>query len=732
MGKAQTAAADGSFELNLSPGKSYQLLLTHLGYQSKTINLPPCATPTLNLGTIALMPTATQLTEIQVVAQKPLIEQDIDKISYNVEADPESSTLTALEMLRKVPQLSVDANDNLQLNGKRDYQVLINGKPSSLVAQNPSEVFSNMPASMIKRIEVVTTPPSRYDAQGVGGVLNIITHQKSLKGYNGSVNASASNPKGLSYGGHTNAKLGVFNLSANGGGQERASPTSYRRTFREDYIRQNRLEQANTSRNSSHSQHLSGEAGFEPNAQHQMSVSYGLNRGQSDNASVQQAKVRGSAGELKQAYQNLNAGHNAQAGYDLGLNYQHSFKKHEAQLLTVAYKASTNVSRNSTDFSVLPLLNYQGQVSNTHNDDRTSEQTLQLDYVQPIKNQTLELGLKTSSQRNGSDYFYQTRDSLTDAFVLDPRLSNTFRYEQAIHAAYASLILKKHKWRLQAGSRLEITRLDADFRTSGTLARQHYANLVPSLTVARQLKEASTLNASYTQRLQRPDLSLLNPYVDLTDPQNISYGNPGLQPTTTHVVSLGFNTLVKTTSLNVSLAHDFTASAIQQFTTLGDDSVARTTWVNGGWNQRTALALSGNTTLFGKLTLGANSTLAHVGFSSTLGGRLHTNQGYALQASANASYRLGKTWRTSGNVGYTSPGILLQGRGAVTVWNTMTVNKDLLKNNKARLSLSVSSPFQHYRRTASELTDATFTQRQQARVVLRRFTVGFTYRFSKI
>ncbi|MFC7666723.1 outer membrane beta-barrel protein [Hymenobacter humi] len=170
----------------------------------------------------------------------------------------------------------------------------------------------------------------------------------------------------------------------------------------------------------------------------------------------------------------------------MGLNYQHNFKNNDARLLTLAYKASTNTSLNSSDFSVLPLLNYQGRVSNTRNDDRTREQTLQLDYVQPIGKQTLEMGLKASFERNGSNYFYQTRDSLTDVFVLDPRLSNNFSYEQAIQAAYSSLIIKKNKWRLQAGGRLEITRLDADFRTSGTLARQHYTNLVPSLNISRQ------------------------------------------------------------------------------------------------------------------------------------------------------------------------------------------------------------------------------------------------------
>jgi outer membrane receptor protein involved in Fe transport len=371
-------------------------------------------------------------------------------------------------------------------------------------------------------------------------------------------------------------------------------------------------------------------------------------------------------------------------------------------------------------------------VSTTTNDDRTREHTLQLDYVQPLGKQILELGLKTSFQRNSSDYFYLTQDSLTDMFVLDPRLSNQFTYQQVIPAAYISFTVRKEEWRLQTGARLEQTRVAAAFKSTGTFARQQYTNLVPSISVSRRFAKASTLTASYTQRLQRPALDLLNPYVDQTDPQNLYYGNPGLHSTASHSITLGFNSFVKSTSVNASISHDFTASAIQQLTTLGVDSVARTTSANGGQDQRSTLAVSSNTTLWRKLTVGATSSVVHVRLSSTLSGQARTNAGYTAQASANASYRVGKTWCTSGSVGYASPGILVQGRGAGTLWHTVAVNKDLLKNNQARVSLSVSSPFQHYRRTVSELTDATFAQRQQARVIMRRFTVGFTYRFSKI
>ncbi|GAB3235463.1 outer membrane beta-barrel family protein [Hymenobacter seoulensis] len=727
-----TSGTNGSFALEIILSQNTQLTFTYLGYRPKTILVPAASTSVLDLGTIHLAVIPTQLKEVQILAAKALIERDLDKLIYNVEADPERSTLSALDMLRKVPLLTLDADDALQLNGTSNYRILINGQPSALFAQSPSDAFRSMPADMIKQIEVITNPPARYDAQGTGGIINIITYKKNLSGYNGSVTLGASNPNGWNLSAATSAKVGKFNLAGNLGLTTQNSPTAQHSSLREDRLQLNSLTQTGTSNNHSDGQHMGGEIGYELGTQTQLSISYGRSRSRNENSSAQEAALRNSQDELTQAYRNLNNGTNGWLGYDAGLNYQHSFKNNEVRQLSMAYKLSANTGSGSTDFALQSLLNYKDQVSSTSNQEHTREQSLQADYVQPLGKQTLELGLKTALQGNSSDYLYKMLDVQTNTFALDPALSNRYSYEQRIHAAYTSLSLRKNNWGLKAGARLELTNIDARFESVQTAAQQAYSNLIPSISVSRRLGGSGMCNLSYTQRLERPGLYYLNPYVDITDPRNISYGNPGLVPTTSHVLNLGFNTFLKSTSFNADLFHQFTNNSIQQLTTLGTDSVARTTFANVGQNRTYGLTLSSNTTLFKKLNLSLSGGTAYTELTSIVAGRPQNNKGITYNASGNTSYRFGKDWRASGNISYTSSRIVLQGKTSGYSWSSLAVNKEFLKNKKARASFSVSSPFQKYRQTSREIIGPTFRQQQESSVIIRRYTLALTYRFIKI
>jgi outer membrane receptor protein involved in Fe transport len=378
------------------------------------------------------------------------------------------------------------------------------------------------------------------------------------------------------------------------------------------------------------------------------------------------------------------------------------------------------------------LLNYTGRISQTSNEGSTREQTLQADYVQPIGKQTLEVGLKSNFRYNTSDYFYQNQDPETGAFVLDPRMSNNFDYRQDIHAAYASFSLQMQNWGLRIGGRLEETFVEANFSSSDTTARQHYQNLIPNLNLSRKLKGSSSVRVSYAQRLERPSLFHINPYVNLTDPRNISYGNPALDPAINHVVNLAFSTYKQGTSINAGLSHQFTNNSIQYLTTLGEDTVARSTFANIGRRQTYGLTLGGNTTLFKKLNLNINTSANYVDLQSTRQGQPQQNTGITWNASGNVSYRLYNTWRLSSNVGYTSPQVLLQGKSASFVSNNFSVNKELMKNNKASLSVSIRNPFQKYRRFLSEVNDPAFHQWQESYSVIRQYNATFNYRFGKV
>ncbi|HJP64549.1 MAG TPA: carboxypeptidase regulatory-like domain-containing protein, partial [Mucilaginibacter sp.] len=178
---------NGSFSLTVPEGKKYQVTFVFIGYATKTVQLSGTGKE-INVGKVTLFATSKQLQDVSITAVKPLVKQEIDRISYDVQADPETKTQNVLDMLRKVPLVTVDASDNIQLKGSGNYKILINGKPSSLVAHNPSDVFKSMPASSIQKIEVITTPPAKYDAEGLTGIINIITNKKVDQGYNGNIN----------------------------------------------------------------------------------------------------------------------------------------------------------------------------------------------------------------------------------------------------------------------------------------------------------------------------------------------------------------------------------------------------------------------------------------------------------------------------------------------------------------------------------------------------------------
>jgi ferric enterobactin receptor len=722
----------GAFEINNLIPRQYQLTLSYVGYKTKTITLPLFTSSTIDLGIIVLAPTATELNEVQVTVQRPLVEQQIDKLTYHVEAYPEANILNSLDLLRKVPLLAVDAEDNLLLNGQDKLLILVNGKRSSLFSGNPTDALKGLPASAIKRVEVISSPSARYEAAGAGGIINIVTHKKNISGYNGAINLGASNPSGYSGSSNVMASAGKFGLSGRYSNTYSTSPASRSYLYREDIVRGNRLEQAGTGSGQARSQNLGAELTFELSPQDQITASYSRTRSKGRNEYLQQVTQLNAAGQQTEAFLNSNQSFNHTSGQDLNLDYQRSFKNNERRQLSFSLNLLQSDNESASAFALRPLLNYSGRESTTGYDDRSSEYSVQADYTQPLGRHSLEVGARSAREESNSDFFYQNLDSETGLFMLDTLQSNSFDYHQQIHGAYMSLDLQLGKWGIRTGARIEEARLDARFRSSGTRAEQHYRNLFPNLSLSRLLRESGTLRLSYSQRIERPSLYYLDPYVDLTDPNNISYGNPQLEPATSHALQLEYNMYVKSTTVSSSLFHHFTNNSIQSFTTLREDSVARTTFGNTGQNRNYGLAWGITTTWFQKLSLNLNGRAQYVHFTNQIEGQMRDSKGFNYQLQGNSSYRFGKNWRASGNISYNSPNVLLQGRTVGYIWSAVSLNKQFMKDQKASLSLSVRSPLQKYRRTASQLSSETFFQHRESLNILRQYNLAFSYRFSKL
>ncbi|WP_299821138.1 outer membrane beta-barrel protein [uncultured Pontibacter sp.] len=727
---------NGYFEVAGLPEKNYEVILTYVGYRTQVIKVPAFAPgkTTADLGKILMVSTANKLKEVEVVTEKLLITQDVDKLSYNVDADPESKTMNALDMLRKVPLLSVDGDDNIKLNGNSNYKVLINGKESSLFANSPKDVFKSMPANSIKNIEVITNPPSKYEAEGVGGIINIITHKKAPGGYNGSVSGNIRSPRGSYGGGYLTAKVGKFGASVYGGLSDYYSPKSSNNYTREDFIYQTILDQQGHSTNEGKFRYLSGELSFELDTLNLFTANFNMNQSNGGYEQEQLVKNNQTDGTPISSYRRLNLGDQAWFGNEVGLDYQRTFKRSKEQLLTLSYKYGQNGNESFTDFSLIPLLSYPGSKNKTENNGATTEQTFQIDYVQPVKKHALEVGVKTILRDINSDFYYQTFDAEQNRYITDASRTNNFEYNQDIYAAYTSMNLKKDKWGLRVGARLEETKVDANFKSTGTLTDQDYFNLIPNIALSRSLPKMSNIKLSYTQRIERPSLWYINPYVNEVDPKNISYGNENLKAATSNVFNLSYNTFVKGVSINTGISHTFTNSSIQQYTFLRSiDTVSVTTFGNIGKNHTTGINLSTNATFLKKITLNLNGAVNYVQLQSTLNDRPVDNDGITANIYGNLSYKFEKGWRASGNIGVYSSDVLLQGRSASYMFNSLSATKQFLKDNKASVTLSLSSPFQKTRRWFTEIDEpGRFRSEQESYFVNRRLTMSFNYRFGKL
>jgi outer membrane receptor protein involved in Fe transport len=726
---------NGEFTFSGLVIKPYEVVVSYVGFQTEIIKVENLSATNLKveLPVIKLQANTKQLKEVEVTTQKILVTQDIDKISYDVEADPESKDETVLNMMRKVPLLTVDADDNVQLKGSSSYKILVNGKSSGLFANNPKDVLKSMPASSIKKIEVITNPPAKYEAEGVGGIINIITNKKMPGGYNGSVNAGLRSPFAYNAGAYLTVKTGKFGFSGNYGSNSWASPVNRNNFIRTDKTDGTQLTQNGEGKNSGLNQYGSAQASFEFDSLNLLTANYSAYNGHDDNKMDLQVALEDANENFLQKYRRQNKSSEGWNGFDIGLDYQRGFVKSADQLLTLSYKYNLGGNKALTDFNYIPEINYEAQTGKTQNRSQEGEHTVQADYVQPFGKNTLEVGAKSITRLNSSTYFYSVLNPENGEFEINPAQSNDFSYHQDIYAGYLSLNLKKNNWGLKLGSRLEETKVNATFTTSETAAKQDYFNLIPSAALSRKLTETQDLKFSYTQRLQRPGLWLLNPYTDSTDKKNISYGNPGLDATTSHSFELGHSTFIKNSSFNSSIFYTFTNNAIQQYTTqIEGTDVLATTFENLGKEQNLGLSLNSSLNLTKKLNLSLNTNVNYIALSSMVNGQEVQNNGVTGNIYGYGSYKFEKNWRFNSNAGYFSRNVLLQGRSGGYFYSSFSLGKTFLKDDKATFSLTASNPFQKYRTWKNTLDDAAFSQQQQSIHQIRRFGFSLSYKFGKL
>jgi hypothetical protein len=726
--RAVASKDNGTFIVKAAPDRSYQLALVFIGYKNKTVNVA-VGDHDADLGKVLMLPTSKGLKEVSIVATKPLVKQEIDRISYDVQADPETKTQNVLDMLRKVPLLTVDASDNIQLKGNSNYKILINGKESSLVAHNPSDVFKSMPASSIQKIEVITTPPAKYDAEGLTGIINIITNKKVDQGYNASVNMRYNSVYGPGGGVSLNLKEGKFGFSMYSGGSDRRAVQNNSKTSLQTFGNfPSDLEQSSTGVNTGHFLYTSEQLSYEIDTLNLITATIDANGAKFNNNNSLFSQTFDPSGLLTQSYRQQSLNSNSWNGFDVGFNYQLGFKSSKDRLLTLSYKYSNSPNSIDGNIDVFDRYNYGVPSLQQLNKTGTREHTFQADYVHPLKKLNIEGGLKAILRNNFSNFNTGDLDTVTHAYVDNTADDNDFNYKQDIYSFYNTYQLNLDKWAFKGGVRIENTVVHADFVTVNTPVNQNYTNVIPSISVQRKFK-GSSINFGFTNRIQRPGINQLNPFVDSLNTKFISTGNPNLRPVLNHNFEFNYSKFGKG-YVNIGLSYSFANNTIQNVTKLLD-TVTYTTYQNVGSDKNLGANVSINYPITLRLNLNLNSSVSYVFLRGFINGELYSNEGTQGYAFAYAGYKFGDTWRAGVNGGFYTANVLLQGKSNAYIFSSISASKDFLKK-KASLYLSVNNPFTKYNTYHSYTRDVNFYQYSQSQSPFRTINIGFSYRFGKL
>lgn len=728
--KSSLTKDDGSFEIKGSTDRSYALALAFIGYTSKIIGIPGNEAD-VKLGKMLLRASTRQLSDVAIVAARPLMKQEVDRISYDVAADPEGKSITALDMMRKVPLLTVDASDNIQLKGSGNYKILINGKESALMAKNPSDVLRSMPATNILKIEVITTPPAKYDAEGLAGIINIITVKNADQGYNIGVNTRYNTIWGAGLNLNSTVKEGKFGFSGYAGlGKQNKNSNPYTNT--QNFFADNSvLSQTGINTYAGHYKYGEGDFSYEIDSLNLLTASVDFDGGTNSQDNNGLTQTKNSSFLITNQYIQNSVNNSTSTGFDASVNFQLGFKKSKEQLLTLSYKYMYSPNDQNTqnlfsDFVGHPQPNYR-----QYNNSGSREQTIQVDYAQPFKKFSLEAGGKAIFRDNFSNFQSDTLLSGTqDQYQLNQDQTNDFNYHQNVYSLYNSYQLKLDKWTGKAGLRLERTTIDADFTSSGSVLNTGYNNLIPSVSIQRQLKNSS-INVGFTERIQRPDITQLNPFVDSSNPQFVNTGNPNLKPELNHVFELNYSRF-STGSINVGLSYSFSNNSIQNVTSYDTASkITNSTYQNVGSNQTLGLNVNTNYPLTKQMSLNINGLINQVWLKGFYNGGQYANNGFVGNMFVSLAYKFTSGYRIGTNTGYFSGNVNLQGKSTYFIFNQFLVSKELFNKN-ASISLMANNPYSKYWAGNSTTRTNDFYQVSNYNQTYRSFAFRISYKFGRL
>jgi outer membrane receptor protein involved in Fe transport len=732
----------GNFTVDHIAAGEYKVTVDFLGYQRATIEHVVVKDGNVSIGEIKLAPVPHQLQGVTITAKTPTVENKIDKMVYNPQNDLSAQGGVAIDILKKVPQITVDIDGNVELQGNANIRFLINGKPSSIFGASLADALASIPASQIKSIEVITSPGAKYDAAGTGGIVNIILKDSRVEGINGSVNLSAGTRReNGSF--NLNVRKGNFGVNAffSGNAQINSnSPNTRNRTSTDSLKNVSTLLQ-NGSNNFTRNGYQSG-LNFTWNiSKHDdLNASVGFNHfgNHGNGVTNEDTRIVDAAGNLLSDISDIRNSRSKFNGRstDVSLGYKKTFDK-EGQELDVLYTESFG-NNSFSSFQQTDFLNINRPSTGISNNNpgKDRETNISVDYTHPInKNFTIETGAKIDFTHINNNVITDTLQD--DAFVPNANQTYGFIYDSKIYAYYLSVStsLFHNFLDVKAGLRDEYTSIKADFQGADI---PDYNSLVPSLVFSHKIGDSQSIKLSYTRRIQRPDYGALNPFLNISDPHNISTGNPNLKPERGDNFEFGYNkSFEKGANINIAAFYRYNSDDIQQFATpYANFDVNGTTytnvllnqWYNLGSQIRTGINLYGSLPVTSKLSLRTNMIFSDR-ISRNPGSA--TVSGFTYRLNLNAQYNFGHDLSAEFFGNYNSSQKGIQGTNPKFVFYNLAMRK-MFMNKKASIGLTASNPFAKYVSQSSTTFGNGFYQTNLRLVPVQSFGISLSYKFGKL
>ena len=719
----------GTFKFENTNVGNYDIYISFLGYEEKIVNIETTLKdPDANLGQISLSQSTILLDVVEIKEDAALVENKADRLVFNAENDASITGGDATDVLRKVPMLAVDLNGNVSLRGSQNVKILINGKPSGMFSSNVADALKMFPADQIKKVEVITSPSAKYDAEGSGGIINIITKRENIDGVAGSVNASIGNRQNSLFT-NLNAGKGRFGFSSGG--------SLFYSTPADGLVEFSRIDTISTgirtfTQNGEQTTSRLGGSGsasafYDFNGYNSINSSFTFRGFGFDVDGVQTAVLVDPNQIFNDQYTRKNVGDNFFGGFDWNTDYTHKFENKEGHELSFGVQYSKQ--NNNQDYKIQEvhdILTNFDRNTQLYNEGVNYETTLQTDYVSPLyKWLKMELGIKGVIRNITSDY--NTQIPTLEGY---DEQNETFEYGQDVYSGYGSFTFTLPKgYAIIAGGRYESTKIDGVFSADSAPAFENaYTNFLPNITVSKALKNFKTLKVSYSQRIQRPSLYYINPFNNSTDLINRVVGNPYLDPEIVDQVELSYNFTFKGFTTFSSVYYKHTKGIIEQILSIDPIGLSVNTFKNIGKNNAVGL----NTFIsksISAVTLRTGGNINTYNAEGLVSGVLTTRKSYEYNIFLNGEVKITGTFKGDFFGFFRSPVRTIQGDNPSFTIFGVGVRKEF-KN--ASVGIRIIEPFNANKYFNSNINGPGFSQTSSFGLPFRSIGVSFSYKFGKV